>query len=179
MELSGAGVLPAGLSPGQTPKTAGGTPAPQKPLDNVKFWLPAIVWACVISILSTDTFSSEHTSRFIIPALHWLFPHAGAGTLELLHAVIRKSAHLTEYFILGLLLYRALRGGDRGWKLKWALWAIVIAAAYASLDEFHQSFVPSRTASPWDALIDTIGASAAQIVVKLWNMKKGNVAPEP
>lgn len=107
-----------------------------------------------------------------------MFPHASSGTLELLHAVIRKTAHLTEYFILGGLLHRALRGNDRGWKLKWAIWAIVIAAGYASLDEFHQSFVPSRTASPWDALLDTVGASAAQIVVKLWNMKKGKVTRE-
>jgi len=172
MEFSGAGVPPAGLSGGQTLKTAGGTPAPQKPHDYVKHWLPAIAWACVISTLSTDTFSSEHTSRFILPALRWVFPHADPETLELLHAVIRKMAHLTEYFILGVLLHRALRGQERGWNLKWAIWAIVIAAAYASLDEFHQSFVPSRTASPWDALLDTVGASVAQIAVKLWNMKK-------
>ena len=145
----------------------------------VRYWLASALWAALISFLSTNSFSSEHTSRFIIPALRWIFPHASMDTLEVMHAVIRKSAHLTEYFILGLLLYRALRGNDRGWKLKCALWAIVIAATYASLDEFHQSFVPSRTASPWDALIDTIGASAAQIFLKLWNMKRGNVAPEP
>ena len=96
-----------------------------------------------------------------------------------MHAIIRKTAHLTEYFILGVLLHRALRGDERGWKLRWALWAIAIAAAYASLDEFHQSFVPSRTASPWDALIDTIGASAAQIAMRLWNSKKGNVISDP
>jgi VanZ family protein len=144
----------------------------------VKNWLPAIAWACLISLLSTDAFSSEHTSRFIIPLLHLLIPQASAETLEVMHAIIRKSAHLTEYFILGVLLHRALRGDERGWKLRWALWAIAIAAAYASLDEFHQSFVPSRTASPWDALIDTIGGSAAQIVMRLWNSKKGNVTSD-
>jgi VanZ family protein len=144
----------------------------------VKNWLPAIAWACLISFLSTDVFSSEHTSRFIIPLLHLLIPQASAETLEVMHVIIRKSAHLTEYFILGVLLHRALRGDERGWKLRWALWAIAIAAAYASLDEFHQSFVPSRTASPWDALIDTIGGSAAQIVMRLWNSKKGNVTSD-
>jgi VanZ family protein len=145
----------------------------------VKNWLPAIAWACLISFLSTDVFSSEHTSRFIIPLLHLLIPQASAETLEVMHAIIRKSAHLTEYFILGVLLHRALRGDERGWKLRWALWAIAIAAAYASLDEFHQSFVPSRTASPWDALIDTVGAFAAQIVVRLWNLKKVNATSDP
>ena len=70
-----------------------------------KPWLPVLVWAGVISTLSTDTFSSERTSALIIPTLHWLIPHASNETLLLIHAVIRKTAHLTEYFILGILLH--------------------------------------------------------------------------
>jgi len=138
----------------------------------VKNWLPAIAWACLISWLSTDAFSSEHTSAILIPALHWLFPHASAVTLELMQGIIRKMAHFTEYFIFSILLMHGLRGKDRGWKLRWAIWAVVIAAGYASFDEFHQSFVPSRTASPWDALLDTAGASAAQIFPWLWHVSR-------
>ena len=138
--------------------------------DLLRSWLPAVAWAAVISILSTDTFSSAHTSRFFLPLLHWIFPSASDSTLEILHAVIRKSAHLTEYFVLGLLLYRALRGREQGWQLKWAVWAAAIAACYAAFDEFHQVFVPSRTASPWDALLDTVGACAAQVAV--WRARK-------
>jgi VanZ family protein len=138
----------------------------------MKNWLPAIAWACLISYLSTDVFSSEHTSAFIIPALQWLFPHAGAQALELMHAIIRKTAHLTEYFIFSIFLVRGLRGKDRVWKLRWTIWAVVIAAGYASFDEFHQSFVPSRTASPWDAMLDTLGASAAQIFLWLWHLSR-------
>jgi VanZ family protein len=138
-----------------------------------KNWLPAIAWAGVISSLSTDPFSSEHTSRFIIPVLRWLFPHWSNDTLELMHGIIRKSAHVTEYFIFSIFLLRALRGKNRDWTLRWAVWAVVIAAGYAALDEFHQSFVPSRTASPWDALIDTVGASAAQAVLWLWHSRRG------
>jgi VanZ family protein len=126
------------------------------------------LWATLISILSTDSFSSEHTSGYIIPALRWIFPHASMETLEIMHAVIRKTAHLSEYFILATFLFLAQRGETKGWKLRWAIWAVVLCAGYASLDEFHQSFVPSRTASPWDALIDTIGASAAQCVFWVW-----------
>jgi VanZ family protein len=140
--------------------------------ERLKLWLPAFAWAGVISILSTDVFSSDHTSRFIVPILHWLFPAAGPDTLEFLHVLVRKSAHLTEYFIFSILLFRALRGRNRGWALRWAAWAIVIAAGYAAMDEFHQSFVASRTASPWDALIDTVGASVAQVVVKVWSLKR-------
>jgi len=138
----------------------------------VKNWLPAIAWACLISSLSTDVFSSEHTSVFIIPVLHWLFSQASNHTLELMHAVIRKSAHLTEYFIFSIFLMHGLRGKDRAWSLRLAIWAVVIAAGYAALDEFHQSFVPSRTASPWDALLDTVGASAGQIVLWLWKLPR-------
>jgi VanZ family protein len=136
----------------------------------LKNWLAAIAWACLISSLSTDAFSSEHTSRFIIPVLHWMFPHASAETLGLMHAVIRKSAHVTEYFIFSFFLMHGVRGNDRGWTLRWAIWAVVIAAGYAGLDEFHQSFVPSRTASPWDALLDTAGASAGQLFLWLWHL---------
>jgi VanZ family protein len=132
----------------------------------LKNWLPAIAWACVISVLSTDAFSNEHTSVFIIPVLHWLFPHASAETLELMNTFIRKTAHLTEYFMLSILLMHGLRGKDRSWKLHWAIWAVAIAAGYAALDEFHQSFVPSRGPSAWDVLLDTTGAAVAQIV--LW-----------
>lgn len=139
----------------------------------MKNWLPAVAWAGVISSLSTDIFSSEHTSRFIIPVLRWLFPHWSNDTLELMHGIIRKSAHVTEYFIFSIFLLRAIRGKNREWTLRWAVWAVVIAAGYAALDEFHQSFVPSRTASPWDALIDTVGASAAQAVLWLWHSRRG------
>jgi VanZ family protein len=141
----------------------------------VKNWLPAIAWACLISFLSTDVFSSDHTSVFIIPVLHRLIPQASAETLELMHAIIRKTAHLTEYFIFSIFLMRGLRGPERGWKLRWAIWAVVLAAGYASFDEFHQSFVPSRTASPWDALLDMSGAAAAQIVLSFWYQSRGGV----
>jgi VanZ family protein len=144
--------------------------------ERTKKWLPAILWACLISLLSTDLFSSTHTSHIIIPLLHWIFPRANAETLERMHFFIRKSAHFTEYFLFSIFLFRGLRANDRGWKFCWAIWAVVISAGYAGLDEFHQSFVASRTASPWDALLDTVGASTAQIVLWLWNLWMRNAA---
>ena len=131
-------------------------------------WVPAILWAILISYASTDAFSASHTSEFIIPALHWLFPLATIETLQRVHFLIRKTSHFSEYFIFSLFLMRGMRGRDDGWRLRWAIWAVVIAAGYSALDEFHQSFVPSRTASPWDSLIDTMGAVAAQVLLWLW-----------
>ena len=137
--------------------------------NRLKQWLPAILWALMISGVSTDAFSSAHTSTVIIPVLHWLLPRADPETLERIHNFVRKSAHFTEYFIFSLLLFRGVRGKNRGWQLRWALWAFLIAAGYSAFDEFHQSFVPSRTASPWDSLLDTTGAGTAQIVLGLWS----------
>ena len=139
------------------------TQPPARPiLLRVWEWLPTILWAVLISLASTDAFSEAHTSLIILPILHWLMPHASAATLEHVHVFIRKGAHFTEYFIFSVLLLRAVRGDRRGWQLRWALAALAVAAGYSALDEFHQSFVPSRTASPWDSLLDTAGAATAQ-----------------
>lgn len=89
----------------------------------------------------------------------------------MLHDFVRKSTHVVEYFVLGLLLFRAIRVPRQGWRWHWAFLAILIAAFYASSDEIHQIFVPSRGASAWDALLDTCGASVAQLV--LWIVCRG------
>ena len=133
----------------------------------LKRWWPALLWAVVISTFSTGLFTSENTSRIIVPILHWLFPRASVDTLYLIHHFIRKTGHVTEYFILSLLILRGIRAGRRGVHLAWALVAIAIVAGYASLDEFHQRFVPGRTAAVSDVLLDTAGGIAAQVVVGL------------
>jgi VanZ family protein len=138
----------------------------------LKWWWPAIVWGIVISTFSTAAFTSENTSRIIIPALHWLLPQTPTETLAVIHHYIRKSGHLTEYFILSLLLLRGIRGDRRGLRLGWTLLAIAIVFCYASLDEFHQSFVPGRTPAFSDVLLDTCGGAAAQIVAELAMLRR-------
>jgi VanZ family protein len=144
-------------------------------------WWPAIAWAVVISGFSTGAFTSENTSRIIIPVLHWLFPTASSNTLFLMHHVIRKCGHFVEYFVLSLLILRGIRGGRREMRLAWILAAIVIVAGYASLDEFHQSFVPGRTPAVSDVLLDTTGGAAAQAIaalVLLWGHVRGKQRDE-
>jgi VanZ family protein len=120
----------------------------------LKYWLPVLLWMVFIFIGSTDLMSAEHTSRFIGPILRWLSPDVSDATITSVQLVVRKCAHLTEYAILGALLYRALRRH----RARVFGVAFLIAASYAALDEFHQSFVTTRTASPWDSAIDCIGA---------------------
>ena len=131
------------------------------------------MWAAFIFIASTNTFSSEHTQTVVIGVLHTLLPYAGAATLETLHELVRKSAHVGEYFVFGALLYRAIRTPAEGWRWSWAFLALLIAALYASSDEMHQIIVPSRGASVWDALLDTSGATLAQMTVWLLHRREG------
>jgi VanZ family protein len=134
-------------------------------------WWPVILWAALIFTFSTSAFTDTNTGTVIIPILHWFLPSASLPTLMRIHHYIRKSAHFSEYFIFSLLILRAIRGGRKDARVAWALAAILIVAGYAALDEFHQSFVPGRTAAVGDVLIDTSGGTAAQIVaglVLLW-----------
>ena len=124
----------------------------------VKYWLPVLLWMLFIFIGSTDLLSAEQTSRYIGPFLRWLAPDITDATIVSIQVFVRKCAHLTEYAILVALLYRALRQKNTGlWRA--AAFAFLIAVICASLDEFHQSFVASRTASPWDVMIDCFGAA--------------------
>jgi VanZ family protein len=134
----------------------------------LRFWWPALIWAMAIAGFSTGAFTSDNTGHFIVPVLHFFLPHASAETLDLLHHIIRKCGHLTEYFILSMLILRGIRAGEKGMHVRWALVTILIIAGYAALDEYHQSFVPGRTAAAGDVLIDTSGGAAALIVASLF-----------
>lgn len=124
-------------------------------------WLPPVVWMAVITWFSTDTASAEHTSQLLLPVLHWLLPWATPGQLDTIHRLLRKGAHLTEYAILAALWYRALTRG-RDLSARAASWtAFAISLAWAALDEWHQSFVPSRTGSAVDVALDGAGAALA------------------
>ncbi len=131
-------------------------------------WLPTIVWAGVIFLMSTSQFSAAKTLNLIYPVLFWLLPFASHDTLMLLHELIRKCAHVTEYFVFSLLLLHGLRAGRKELRWKWALTAIGIAGAYACTDELHQLFVPGRHGSPYDVMIDVSGATLAQITAYLF-----------
>jgi VanZ family protein len=129
----------------------------------LKYWLPVLAWMIFIFVGSTDLLSAEHTSRFIGPFLRWLTPDISDATIASVQLVVRKCAHLTEYAILAALLFRAFR--QRQSRVGRALLiSVLIAAAYAALDEFHQSYVASRTGSPWDVLIDCAGACAGVLI---------------
>ena len=135
--------------------------------------MPAILVGILISVCSTRYFSEERTSHFIVPILRWLFPSAAPWTLHRVHGAIRKMAHLFEYAVFSVLVFRGVRGGRQGWRLSWTLPTVAVVAAYAALDEWHQSFVPLRHASPRGVAIDIVGGLLAQVAVWWYATRSG------
>jgi VanZ family protein len=137
------------------------------------YWFPAIFVAMMISVFSTQYFAAEQTGGVILPVLHWLFPWATRRMLHLLHSGIRKAAHVTEFGIFSITVFRGVRAGRFGWKFNWAVTTLVIAVLYAALDEWHQSFVLLRHATPRDVAIDAFGALLAQCFVWVYATRRG------
>jgi VanZ family protein len=131
----------------------------------LKYWLPALAWMVFVFIGSTDLLSAEHTSRFIGPFLRWFTPDISETTVASIQLVVRKCAHLTEYAILAALLSRAFRQSQPRVGRALAI-SFLLAAVYAALDEFHQSYVASRTGSPGDVLIDCVGALSGVLIYR-------------
>ncbi|MDP3143714.1 MAG: VanZ family protein [Candidatus Omnitrophota bacterium] len=102
----------------------------------VGLWLPVILYALVI-------FTASSFPQPEMPVSFWNFD---------------KILHLAEYGLFGILLARAIKGTSPEIKMKRLYFlALLVAFAYGISDEFHQSFVPGRTVSIWDALIDGAG----------------------
>jgi VanZ family protein len=116
--------------------------------------------------LSTEGFGSSFTEWLLSQILSLFEIHVSPGTLHFLNFLVRKLAHFTEYAVFAQLLYVSLLGaGELEWRPRTALWSAVIVGAYSLTDEFHQLFVPNRTASVVDCAIDTTGAILGLVVV--------------
>jgi len=128
-------------------------------------WIPAILWAAVILGASTDTFSAGHSGEWLSSFIIRIVGHPLAPRrFDILHKIVRKCAHLLEYGILGALLFRAVRGEEGGFRARWAVVSVALALCVAATDEWHQFFIPSRTPSAWDVLLDCAGAGIAQLL---------------
>lgn len=140
------------------------------PSKTISRYLPLILWMAFISFASTGNFSAGNTSRIIGPLVLWLFPNTTVETLLVIHGITRKLAHFTEYALLGILAARAFRGSPRpALRARWFLVSVALVVVYALIDEYHQTFVPSRTGTIYDSLIDMIGGLTALIVVQRRN----------
>jgi VanZ family protein len=124
---------------------------------------------CFVLFASTASFSASNTSRIIRPLLIWLFPNISEASLNEIHFLIRKTAHFTEYALLALLAVRAFHTSRRAALGRvWWLVAFALVACVSLLDEYHQSFLPSRTGTIYDSLLDMTGGATALACAALW-----------
>jgi VanZ family protein len=151
----------------------------------LKTWIAALLWMTLIAIESTDWLSSQHTSRILYPLLHFLIG-LDLAHFEVVHHYIRKSGHFVGYFALSLLLFRAWRATlllpwSPRWALRWAAIAFFMSALVASLDEWHQTFLPSRTGAFSDVMLDSCAALTAQVLIFLflsWTPRRMSAASD-
>jgi VanZ family protein len=140
----------------------------------IKAWVAAVLWLIVIAIESTSYLSSQNTSRILYPILHFIFG-MNWERFDYWHFYIRKTGHVIGYGTLSVLLFRALRATAPGatdpgavkprWTARWSVFAVLGTAVVASLDEWHQTFIPSRTGTIRDVILDTAAGIAVQILL--------------
>jgi VanZ family protein len=146
----------------------------------LKTWIAAGLWLIVIAIESTQYLSSSYTARILYPILHFLLGLDRARFL-IWHHYIRKTGHFVGYFTLSVLLFRAWRATlplPSIWALRWAGIAFFMSAFVASMDEWHQTYIPSRTGAVSDVILDSTAALIAQIVIFFFLQRRRARKPE-
>ena len=135
------------------------------------YWIPVLIMLVFQYTFSTGSFSSSETSRFIDPILRFIIRNPTPEQHLFWHHVIRKGAHVTEYCILGVLVYRAFRLDVSRTVIVSVLTMLFVAVA-AMMDEFHQSFVPSRGSSMIDVGWDCIGGLISLTLSWIWSVPR-------
>jgi VanZ family protein len=132
-------------------------------------WLPVAAGVVIIAIESTEAFGGDHTSGPLRRLYESIFGHVSFARWEIIHHLIRKSGHFLGYGAIGLAWLRA-------WWMTLphsrffqdAFLALLGTALVASADEYHQTFLPNRTGSPYDALLDCSGAIVLQLLIYIY-----------
>lgn len=128
-----------------------------------------VLWMGVIYLFSSQTGTeSTQSSQFVLSLIQFLGIDINSVLGHLSQLVVRKSAHLFEYFIMSLLIYNLIRDHIRYEMIL----SIIFSTLYACSDEFHQLFVVNRVSSVNDVLVDTLGAILAMIFVYLIKILK-------
>ncbi len=145
-------------------------------------WWPVAVWLGVIRVESTGYASSQNTFRLLYQTMSFFFGRVNYQFILEMDHILRKSGHFIGYAVLSGLTFLALRNTYRDriqsslqrpwgkslgdlWRMEWSLIAILLTVATASMDEIHQTFLPSRTGRWQDVVLDTSGAFVLQLLI--------------
>jgi VanZ family protein len=141
--------------------------------DSLKFWtsawLPVLIGMILIAIESTEIFGANHTSGPLRRLWQALFGAVTDPRWDVIHHLIRKCGHFFAYGFIGLAWLRAwwMTLPKSHFFIDAAL-ALLGTALIASCDEIHQTFLPNRTGSAWDVLLDCSGALVLELIVYLF-----------
>ena len=142
---------------------------PRGPRFWISAWLPVAVGIAIVTIESTAAFGADHTSHPLRWLAQLLFGQLSDATWEIVHHLLRKSGHFLGYGALGLAWLRAWRMTLPDVRfLSQAGLALLGTALLAGWDEWHQTFLPNRTGSPMDVLLDCCGAAFMTAIVYMY-----------
>lgn len=129
-----------------------------------------VFWALVVfsNSMRIGTDSKAQSLGLLALLLRWL-PFLKTFDRVVLHAVLRKLAHLTEYAILGVLLARAFV--CKNCKCAFFAAPLLTGALLAAIDECIQLYTPGRSGKITDVLIDTIGVTIGILLFRLWRKR--------
>jgi VanZ family protein len=140
-------------------------------------WLAVAACSALILVFSGDDFSAGATSKILRPLLRWLFPQLDAAAIHELHMAVRKTAHVVEYALLGLLAFRALRLSPASPLARAVALGLGLVLAVAAADELRQAALDTRTGSIADVGLDLAGGALG--VGLLLAAQRGAAAPVP
>jgi VanZ family protein len=147
----------------------------------ISAWLPVALGIAIIVAESTAYFGADHTSGPLRWLFQLLFGPVSDAHWDFLHHIIRKSGHFLGYGAIGLAWLRAWRMTLTAAPFHTdAALALLGTAMLASWDEWHQGFLPNRTSSPWDVLLDCCGALV--MLSFAWMLRRNswrNSPPQP
>ncbi len=140
-----------------------------RPVSRLYVWGPVLVAVAVIAVESTRTFSAENTSGWLRPVFEAVLGRISDPHWAQMHHLMRKSGHFGGFGAVCVTFVRAwlLRAMTRAavsvsrWRWGASLRAVASTALIASMDEFHQTFLPNRTGKVSDVVLDTCGAVVA------------------
>jgi VanZ family protein len=140
-----------------------------RPTNWLSAWWPVAVGIAVIALESTKYFGADRTSGPLRHLVEFFFGPVSEASWNSIHHMIRKSGHFLGYGALGLTWLRAwwksLRASRFGGNI---LLGLAGTALVASCDEWHQTYLPNRTGTPWDVLLDCCGALVMMAAVSLY-----------
>jgi len=140
-----------------------------------RYWFPLLFWLILIFVLShQDGDTSSQMSNWVVSILEYL--HIDPETLRQsgVKTLVRKAAHMAEYFILFLLFFRLILTAK---PFRTSLVSsLLFTIGYAATDEFHQIFIPGRVGTIFDVGIDSLGAIIALMLCVYYRSRKANIS---